>query len=43
MPLQGMPLPLANASGDDGNACLAALNQVKKAPPARKAGGKGPG
>ncbi|HXP96971.1 MAG TPA: AsmA family protein [Telmatospirillum sp.] len=40
----GAQLPLANnAPGDDGNACLAALNQVKKAPPARKAGGKGPG
>jgi hypothetical protein len=39
----GLQLPLVGFSGEEGNACVAALNQVKKAPPARKAGGKGPG
>jgi hypothetical protein len=37
----GLPPSVAGSSGDDGNACLAALNQVKKTPPARKASGKG--
>jgi hypothetical protein len=39
-PLGVLP-PLAGA-GDDGNACLGALNQAKKPPPAKKATGKAP-
>jgi hypothetical protein len=39
----GVLLPLATAGGDDVNACLAALNQVKKPSPMKKAVSKGPG
>ncbi len=39
----GMAMPPAGAGGEEGNACLAALNQMKKPVPMKKAGGKGPG
>lgn len=40
-PLGALP-PVVSAGGDDGNACLAALNQAKKPAPPKKAGGKAP-